>query len=70
MPFDPNSVKIAGKKSKKGLVKKEGPYVKEMMEILYEKVLGDLIVKQEKLTKPFDDSTYGKHLKLLVNENK
>jgi len=29
MPFDPNSVKKAGKKSKRGPAKKEGPSVKE-----------------------------------------
>ena len=51
MPFDPNSAKKAGKKSKRGSVKKEGPSIKEKMEILYEKVLDDLLVKQEKLTK-------------------
>ena len=51
MPFDPNSAKKAGKKSKRGPAKKEGPSVKEKMEILYEKVLDDLLVNQEKLTK-------------------
>ena len=39
MPFDTNSAK------------KAGPSVKEKMEILYEKVLDDLLVNQEKLTK-------------------
>ena len=51
MPFDPNSAKKAGKKSKRGPAKKEGPSVKEKMEMLYEKVLDDLLVNQEKLTK-------------------
>ena len=51
MPFDPNSAKKAGKKSKRGAAKKEGPSIKEKMEILYEKVLDDLLVNQEKLTK-------------------
>ena len=51
MPFDPNSAKKAGKKSKRGPAKKEGPSVKEKMELLYEKVLDDLLVNQEKLTK-------------------
>jgi hypothetical protein len=51
MPFDPNSAKKAGKKSKRGPAKKEGPSIKEKMEILYEKVLDDLLVNQEKLTK-------------------
>ena len=51
MPFDPNSAKKAGEKSKRGPVKKEGPSIKEKMELLYEKVLDDLLVNQEKLTK-------------------
>ncbi len=51
MPFDPNSAKKAGKKSKRGPAKKEGPSVKEKMEILYEKVLDDLLINQDKLTK-------------------
>ena len=51
MPFDPNSAKKAGKKSKRGPAKKEEPSIKEKMEMLYEKVLDDLLVNQEKLTK-------------------
>ena len=51
MPFDPNSAQKAGKKSKRGPAKKEGPSIKEKMELLYEKVLDDLLVNQEKLTK-------------------
>jgi len=51
MPFDPKSAKNAGKKSKRGPAKKEIPTVKEKMELLYEKVLDDLLVNQEKLTK-------------------
>ena len=51
MPFDPNSAKKAGKKSKRGPAKKEGPSIKEKMELLYEKVLDDLLVNQENLTK-------------------
>ena len=51
MPFDPNSAKKAGKKSKRGAAKKEGPSIKEKMEILFEKVLDDLLINQEKLTK-------------------
>ena len=51
MPFDPNSAKKAGKKSKRGLAKKEGPSIKEKMVMLYEKVLDDLLINQEKLTK-------------------
>ena len=51
MPFDPNSAKKAGKKSKRGPAKKEGPSIKKKMEMLYEKVLDDLLVNQENLTK-------------------
>jgi len=51
MPFDPKSAKKAGKKSKRGPAKKEGPSIKEKMELLYEKVLDDLLVNQDKLTK-------------------
>ena len=34
MPFDSNLAKIVGKKSKIGPPKKEGPFVKEKMEML------------------------------------
>ena len=51
MPFDRNSAKKAGKKSKRGSAKKEGPSIKLKMELLYEKVLDDLLINQEKLTK-------------------
>ena len=51
MPFDPNSAKKARKKSKRGPAKKEGPSIKEKMEMLYEKVLDDLLINQDKLTK-------------------
>jgi hypothetical protein len=51
MPFDPKSPKKAGKKSKRGPAKKERPSIKEKMEIRCKKVLDDLLVNQEKLTK-------------------
>ena len=51
MPFDPKSAKKAGKKFIRGPAKKEGPSIKEKMEMLYEKVLDDLLINQEKLTK-------------------
>ena len=51
MPFDLNSAKKAGKKSKRGPAKKEEASIKDKMEMLYEKVLDDLLVNQEKLTK-------------------
>ena len=44
-------VKKVGKKSKRGPAKKDGPSIKEKMEMLYEKVLDDLLINQEKLTK-------------------
>ena len=43
MPFDLKSATEAGKRSKRGPVKKEPPSVKEKMEMLYEKVLDDLL---------------------------
>ena len=51
MTFDSKSAKKAGKKSKRGPAKKEEPSIKEKMELLYEKVLDDLLVNQDKLTK-------------------
>ena len=51
MPFDRKSARNAGKKSKRGPAKKQVPSIKEKMEMLYEKVLDDLLVNQEKLTK-------------------
>jgi hypothetical protein len=51
MPFDPNSAKKAGKKSKRGPAKKERPSIKEEMVMRYEKVLDDLLVNQEKFKK-------------------
>ena len=51
MAFDTNSAKKAGKKSKRGSAKKEGPSIKQKMEMLYEKVLDDLLINQDKLTK-------------------
>ena len=38
-------------KSKRGSAKKEGPSIKEKMELLYEKVLDDLLINQDKLSK-------------------
>ena len=46
MPFDPKSAKKAGKKSKRGPEKKEGPSILEKMEMLYEKVLDDLFLSK------------------------
>ena len=43
MPFDSKSASEAGERSKRGPVKKELPSIKEKMEMLYEKVLDDLL---------------------------
>jgi len=51
MTFDSKSAKKAGKKSRRGPAKKQEPSIKEKMELLYEKVLDDLLVNQDKLTK-------------------
>ena len=51
MPFDPKTAKIAGEKSKRGSAKKQEPSIKDKMELLYEKVLDDLLKNQDKLTK-------------------
>jgi hypothetical protein len=44
MPFDLNSAKKAGKKSKRGPAKKQRPSIKGKIEMGYEKVLDDLLV--------------------------
>tara|TARA_B100000963_G_C22331124_1_gene538698 strand:+ start:35 stop:253 length:219 start_codon:yes stop_codon:yes gene_type:complete len=51
MSFNLNSAREAGKKSKRGPAKKEGSSIKDKMEIIYKKVLDDVLIKQEKLTK-------------------
>ena len=51
MPFNSESARAAGKKSKRKSLKKDPPTIKEKMELLYEKVLDDLLANQEKLTK-------------------
>ena len=54
MPFDPNSANKSDKESKRGAVKKDKPFIKEKMEMLYEKVLDNLIKNQEKLTNSYN----------------
>jgi hypothetical protein len=44
MPLDPNSAKKAGKKSKRSPAKKEGPSVKEKMELFYKKEPDNLLI--------------------------
>jgi hypothetical protein len=50
MPFNPETAKIAGQKSKRGPSKHLDPNIKEKMEILYEGVLDHLIMHQEDLS--------------------
>ena len=49
--FDSKSAKKAGKKSKRGPAKKGEPSINDKMELLYEKVLDNLLINQDKLTK-------------------
>ena len=49
--FDSQSAKKAGKKSKRGPAKKQEPSINDKMELLYEKVLDNLLINQDKLTK-------------------
>ena len=51
MPFNSKSAKKAGKKSKRGPARKEEPSINDKMELLYEKVLDNLLINQDKLTK-------------------
>ena len=51
MPFDPNSAKEAGKKSKRGPAKKKESTIKQKMELLYEEILDELLANQKSLTK-------------------
>ena len=50
MPFNPETAKEAGQKSKRGPSKLLDPNIKEKMEILYEGVLDHLIMHQEDLS--------------------
>jgi hypothetical protein len=47
MPFDPKSAKSACKKPKWGTAKKEGPSIKEKMELHDEKVLDNLLITKK-----------------------
>ena len=46
MLFDKKSVKLPGKKSKRGVAKKDESSIKEKMEMFYEKVLDGLLINQ------------------------
>ena len=51
MPFDPNSTNKVGEKSKREFTKKEESLVKEKLDLIYKKALGDLLKDQDKFTK-------------------
>ena len=67
MPFDPKSAKKAGKKSKRGPAKKEEPSINDKMELLYEKVLDNLLINQDKLTKTEQAKTICNALRLFIH---
>jgi len=50
MPFNTETAKAAGKRSKRGPSKLLDPSIKEKMEILYEGVLDHLIMHQDELS--------------------
>ena len=50
MPFNQETAKAAGQKSKRGPSKLLDPNIKEKMEILYEGVLDHLIIHQQDLS--------------------
>jgi len=50
MPFDKESARLAGQKSRRGRAKKLDPTIREKMELLYEGVLDHLIMHQDELS--------------------
>jgi hypothetical protein len=50
MPFNKDTARLAGKKSKRGKAKNLDPTIKDKMEILYEEVLEHLIMHQKELS--------------------
>jgi len=51
MPFDSESAKEAGKKSKRPPLPKMDPNIKEKLDLLYEELLDDLLVNIKSLSK-------------------
>ena len=47
MPFDKQTARLAGQKSKRGKARKLEPNIREKMELLYEGVLDHLIMHQD-----------------------
>jgi hypothetical protein len=50
MPFDKETARGAGKKSKRGPSRKLDPNIREKMELLYEEVLDHLLMHQKELS--------------------
>lgn len=50
MPFDKETARLAGQKSRRGKAKKLEPNIREKMELLYEEVLDHLIMHQDELS--------------------
>ena len=50
MPFDKQTARLAGQKSKRGKARKLEPNIREKMELLYEGVLDHLIMHQVELS--------------------
>ena len=50
MPFNKETAREAGKKSKRGPSKKLEPNIKDKMELLYEEVLDHLLMHQKELS--------------------
>ena len=50
MPFNKETARVAGKKSKRGPSKKLEPNIKDKMELLYEEMLDHLLMHQKELS--------------------
>ena len=50
MPFNKETARVAGKKSKRGPSKKLEPNIKDKMELLYEEILDHLLMHQKELS--------------------
>ena len=50
MPFNKETARLGGEKSKRGKAKNLDPTIKDKMEILYEEVLDHLIMHQKELS--------------------
>ena len=50
MPFDKQTARLAGQKSRRGKARKLEPNIREKMELLYEEVLDHLLMHQDELS--------------------